>query len=170
MAKSWSFYNYTENLTFSFFIDWFNPFSNKIGGKAVSCGVIIMFCLNLSYHLWHKPENTFFAGITPPPHEPSVVTISALLNPLVKQLKLFYSGIITQTHRHPTGTVIQLVVLSAIGDLPAIWKALGYAGIAAYHFCSFCKLDRSKYHKWPLTDLWVDDLIIKRLKKAKFRQ
>ena len=27
-----------------------------------------------------------------------------------------------------------------------------------------------KYHKWPLTDLWVNDLIIKRLKKAKFRQ
>ena len=26
------------------------------------------------------------------------------------------------------------------------------------------------YHKWPLTDLWVDDLIIKRLKKVKFRQ
>ena len=25
------------------------------------------------------------------------------------------------------------------------------------------------YHKWPLTDLWVDDLIIKRLKKVKFR-
>ena len=26
------------------------------------------------------------------------------------------------------------------------------------------------YHKWLLTDLWVDDSIIKRLKKAMFRQ
>ena len=26
------------------------------------------------------------------------------------------------------------------------------------------------YHKWPLTNLWLVDLIFKRLKKAKFRQ
>jgi len=39
------------NLTFSFFIDWFNPFTNKIAGKTVSCGAIMMFCLNLPYAL-----------------------------------------------------------------------------------------------------------------------
>ena len=31
------------------------------------------------------------------------------------------------------------------------------------------KITCPSYHKWPLTDLCVDDLIIKRLKKAKFR-
>ena len=95
-----------KNLIFSFFINWFNPFSNKIGGKTVSCGTIMMFCLNFPYYLQHKPENTFFSGITPPPHEPSVVTITALLNPLVEQLQLFYSGIIIWTYCHPTGTMI----------------------------------------------------------------
>ena len=67
-----------------------------------------MFYLNLPYYLQYKPKNTFFADMTPLLYEPSVVTISVLLNPLVEQLKLFYSGIIIQTHCHPTETVIQL--------------------------------------------------------------
>ncbi len=35
------------NLTFSYYIDWFNPFMNKIAGKSASCGAIMLFCLNL---------------------------------------------------------------------------------------------------------------------------
>lgn len=44
------------NLTFSFYIDWFNPGLNKIAGKKVSCGAIMMFCLNLPYELQHLPK------------------------------------------------------------------------------------------------------------------
>jgi hypothetical protein len=62
-----SFTTTPGNLTFSYFIDWFNPLTNKIAGKIVSCGAIMMFCLNLPPDLRHLPENTFFAGITPPP-------------------------------------------------------------------------------------------------------
>jgi len=68
----------------------------------------MIFYLNLPYHLQYKPKNTFFVGMIPLPHELSVVTISVLLNPLVEQLKLFYSGIIIQTHCHLIGIVIQL--------------------------------------------------------------
>jgi len=71
-----------DNLTFSFFIYWFNPFTNKISGKTVSYGTIMIFCLNLPYHLQHQPENTYFAEISPSPYEPSITTITALLDPV----------------------------------------------------------------------------------------
>ena len=65
-----------------------------------------MLYLNFPYHLQHKPENTFFADIIPLPHKPSIVTITTLLNLLVEQLKLFYSGIMIWTYCHLIGTVI----------------------------------------------------------------
>jgi hypothetical protein len=82
------------NLTFSFYIDWFNlnPFTNKIAGKSVSCGAIMMFCLNLPYELQCLPQNTSFAGITPPPREPSVTTITALSDPIVDHLQTMWQG------------------------------------------------------------------------------
>jgi hypothetical protein len=71
------------NLTFSYYIDWFNPLTNKIAGKSVSCGAIMLFCLNLPYELQHLVENTFFAGITPGPKEPSPMTITAISDPII---------------------------------------------------------------------------------------
>jgi len=132
-----------NNLTFSFFIDWFNSFTNKILGKTVSCGAIMIFCLNLSYHLQHQPENTYFARITPPPYEPSVTTITALLDPIIKQLQHFYHGQVIRTYRHQAGITKRVVLLPAIGDLPAIRKALGFARVTSHHFCSFCTLHKS---------------------------
>jgi len=36
-----------------------------------------------------------------------------------------------------------VVLLPAIGDLPAIRKALGFARVTSHHFCSFCTLHKS---------------------------
>lgn len=130
------------NLTFSFFIDWFNPLTNKIAGKSVSCGAIMMFCLNLPYELQHLPENTFFAGITPPPKEPTMTTITAVVDPIIDHLGGMFTGRRLCTHRHPQGVQRRVAVLPAIGDLLAMRKALGFAGVASHNFCSFCKLKR----------------------------
>ena len=100
-----------------------------------------MCCLNLPYDLQILGEYTYFAGITPPPKEPTVTTITALMDPIVDRLKTLWHGKLIRTHRHPDGTFKRVGVLPAIGDLLAMRKALGFAGIASTnHFCSFCKL------------------------------
>jgi len=58
----------------------------------------MIFCLNLPYYLQYQPENTYFAGITPLPYEPSVTTITALLDPIVEQLQYFYHRQVIHTY------------------------------------------------------------------------
>ena len=132
------------NLTFAYFIDWFNPLLNKTAGKTVFCGAIMLICLNLPYELQHLVENTFFAGITPPPKEPSVTTITAVSDPIVDRLQALFHGKIIRTHRHPDGIVKRVAVLPVIADLMAIRKVLGFAGIKAHNFCSFCNLSHAE--------------------------
>ncbi|EKM75724.1 hypothetical protein AGABI1DRAFT_102734 [Agaricus bisporus var. burnettii JB137-S8] len=139
------------NLTFSFYIDWFNPFTNKIAGKIASCGAIIMFCLNLPYHCRHRPEYTFFAGITPPPHEPTVTTISSLLDPIVGELQELYVGKVIRSYRYPDGRLTKVAILPVIADLLAVRKALGYTSVTSHHFCSFCTLQYSEVERLDST-------------------
>jgi hypothetical protein len=156
-----SFTTTPGNLTFSYYIDWYNPLTNKISGKIISCGAIMMFCLNLPLELQYLPENIFFAGITPPPKEPTVTTITSLSDPIIKQLEKMWSGKIIHTFYHKEGTMIHVAVLPTIADLPAIRKLLGFAGTASHNFCSFCNLkikdiDSLEYHLWkPRTGVEV---------------
>lgn len=156
--------NYTStphNLTFSYYIDWFNPFTNKIAGKTASCGAIMMFCLNLPSEPQRLPENTFFAGITPPPKEPTSTTITAVSDPIIDQFEAMWQGRVIRTHRHPHGVQKRAAILPAIGDLLAVRKAMGFAGVTSHNFCSFCNLrysdidslDHAKW--WPRVGLEV---------------
>ena len=131
------------NLTFAYFINWFNPLLNKTAGKTVSCGAIMLICFNLPYELQHLVENTFFAGITPPPKEPSVTTITAVSDPIVDGLQVLFHGKIIQTYRHPTGIIKHVAVLPVIADLMAIRKVLGFVGIKARN-CWANRIDAGK--------------------------
>jgi hypothetical protein len=126
------------NLTFSYYLDWFNPFMNETGGKHISSGVIMMFCLNLPPELRHKPENVFVAGMTPPGKEPTVVTITNVANPIIDQLVPFYHGKTVPTYAHPEGETVKAGVLPLLGDAPAVRKAGGFASHSATQVCSFC--------------------------------
>jgi hypothetical protein len=142
------------NLTFSYYIDWFNPLLNKTAGKTMSCGAIMQFCLNLPYELQHLVENTFFAGITPPPKEPTVTTITAVSDPVIEHLLAMYHGKLIRTYHHPDGIIKRAAVLPVIGDLMAICKALGFAGIRSHNFCSFCDLRYSNIDCLD-SNLWI---------------
>jgi len=101
------------------------------------------FCLNLPYHLQYQLENIYFTRITPPPYEPSITTITALLDLIVKQLQHFYHRQVIHTYRHQAGITKKVVLLLAIGNLPAIHKVLGFARVISHYFCSFCTLHKS---------------------------
>jgi hypothetical protein len=141
-----------SNLTFSYYIDWFNPFLNKISGKHVSCGAIIMFCLNLPPELRHRPENIYVAAMTPPDREPDFVTISHITNPVINQLIPFYAGKVIATASHPLGTLIRVAVLPLIGDIPAVRKMGGFGSHSAEVFCTACECRLSNLESldaWP---------------------
>jgi hypothetical protein len=143
------------NLVFSYYINWFNPLTNKIAGKKVSCGAIMMFCLNLPPELQHLPENTFFAGLTPPPFKPNMVIITVVQDPIVGQLEEMYTGRIIRSFCYPTGLFRRVAVLPFIADLLALQKAGGFAGHAhKSHFCWLCLLPQDQVERldvgtWP---------------------
>lgn len=138
-----SFTTTRGNLTFSYFIDWFNPLTNKIAGKTVSAGAIMFFCLNLPPELQYRPEYTYFAAITPLPKEPDMETITAVSDPVISQVERLWAGRVLRSYRYPEGISRRVGVLPAIGDLLAMRKALGFAGVGSFaHFCSFCLLHK----------------------------
>ncbi|KAJ7111310.1 hypothetical protein C8R44DRAFT_742435 [Mycena epipterygia] len=95
-------------------------------------------------NMWHFEDNTYFAGITPPPKEPTVTTMTALLDPVVDQFQGMWEGKLVPTYNHPEGDFYRVAILAAIGDLLALKKALGFAGHASHNFCSYCKLQRGE--------------------------
>ena len=109
-------------------------------GKKISCGAIILYCLNLPPDLRYKPENVFIIGLTPSPYFPDVTTISHLLDPVVNALAKYgiAPGQLIPTYNHPNGAWIQARVAPLIADLEASRKASGFLSHAATMFCSFC--------------------------------
>ncbi|KAJ7633441.1 hypothetical protein DFH06DRAFT_1140154 [Mycena polygramma] len=97
--------------------------------------------------MWHLEENAFFAGITPPPKEPTVTTMSALLDPVMAQFQGMWEGKMVPTYNHPEGDLYRVAIIVAIGDLLALKKALGFASHASSNFCSMCKLQRCDIDK-----------------------
>lgn len=125
---------------FSLGFDFFNPLTNKQGGKKLSVGALLLVCLNLPPYERYKPENMFLAGIIPGPKEPALDSLNSYLIPIVDSFeKLWRDGVqFTKTHDLPSGRLVRCAIVAVICDLPAAKKIGGFASCKHEHFCSIC--------------------------------
>lgn len=121
-------------------------------GKIVSCGAIILYCLNLPSEIRYLLENIFIVGLTPSPFKPDAVTLIHLLDPVIDTiLQYLPPGKQITTHYHPEGVKIQARIIPLIADLPAAREAGGFLSHSATHFCSFCNCKSSDVESLDFT-------------------
>ncbi|KZV78137.1 hypothetical protein EXIGLDRAFT_577645, partial [Exidia glandulosa HHB12029] len=149
-----AFTSIKHNLVFCFYLDWFNPFGNKKGGKVVSCGAIMLACMNLPPEIRYLPENLFFCGVMPPPFSADVITLSHLIAPIISQLVALFVGMLFATFEHPDGVWVRAAILPIIADLGAIRKLCGYRWRAATTIKARKEITDEAGIRWsPLHDL-----------------
>ncbi|KAG8800522.1 hypothetical protein FRC16_002711 [Serendipita sp. 398] len=133
-----SFPHEETRLLLSLAIDWFNPYHNRISGKAASTGSIFMACLNLPLEERFKEENIHFVGIMPGRQQQQY--LDGILQPLVDELKQYWDhGVyfvgIPGLNRPQ---LVRIALVQLVCDLPAARKVAGFPGHSASHNCSVC--------------------------------
>jgi hypothetical protein len=158
----------STHLIFSIFIDWFNPYSNRQGGKHASVGAIYLICMNLPISVRYRLENVYLVGVLPGPNEPSLDQVNHFLRPLVDDLiNLWFRGtFFTQTYKYKFGRLVRCAVIPLIADSPAARKAAGYEAPTSTFFCTFCTSSKFDMANFDVTS-WAPRSWKEHLKAAK---
>ncbi|MBW0529455.1 hypothetical protein O181_069170 [Austropuccinia psidii MF-1] len=130
-------------LAFSFYVDWFNAHGKST--RLASIGPIMLVCLNLPPSARLKPENCYAAGIIPGPKEPTALQLNYLLMPVIKELKELWQGYhFSPTSKGPSGSFIQVAILTAIAVVVAMRKLTEFISHSGKYFCNFCTIHKAQ--------------------------
>ncbi|KAJ3507192.1 hypothetical protein NLJ89_g6446 [Agrocybe chaxingu] len=131
-------------LIFSLSVDSFDPLGNKAASQSISSTGIWLVLLNLPWHLRHRPENMYLAGIIPGPKKPSTEEINSYVQLLVEELLLLWDpGVwFNRTYKFKLGRLIKAMLVPLICDMLALRQIIGYASSPnSHYFCTLCDLD-----------------------------
>ena len=120
------------NLAVTLNVDWFQPYKRV----KDSVGALYLCIANLPRSLRYKQENVILVGIIPGPKEPAL-TINSYLEPLVDELKEFWSGV-NITLPSGNNITVRVCLICITCDVPAIRKVCGFVGHKARLGCSKC--------------------------------
>lgn len=110
----------------------------------MSCGAILLYCLNLPLSIKFLTENTFVVGMTPTPHALTVWTIVHILESVQTMIMEFdLPRKILPTHCHPNGIAVSAQIIPLLADLQAIHKVAGHLSHSMHLFCTFCKCQKN---------------------------
>lgn len=153
--------------------DWFQPYKHTVS----SVGVVYLVIMNLPRSVCFKRNNVILLGLIPGPEEPKH-DINTFLDPLVKELSSFWTGVTVQVHNGSTivHDVIRCALLCCGCDLPAgRLKVCGFLGHSASHGCltlfpgtvgdmNYSGFDRST---WPPREIEAHRRNVQRIRESK---
>ncbi|MBW0479887.1 hypothetical protein O181_019602 [Austropuccinia psidii MF-1] len=130
-------------LAFSIYVDWFNAHGRSTW--LASIGPIMLICPNIPPSERLKPENVYVEVIIPGAKEPTSLQLNYLLMPLIKELKELWQGYhFSPTSKGPSGSFIDVSILTAIADVVAMRKLNGFISHSGNHFCTFCTIHKAQ--------------------------
>lgn len=119
----------------------------------ISCGAIVLYCLNLPLEIRFLSENVYILAMMPRDGA-DIWTMPHVLDTLRDRLIEYdLPGKLLPTFSHPNGVMGAARVYMTIADLQASKKLTGSAAATANYFCTYCllhynDLDSLDYNSW----------------------
>ncbi|KAE9407721.1 hypothetical protein BT96DRAFT_933145 [Gymnopus androsaceus JB14] len=111
----------------------------------MSCGAIVLYCMNLPLEICFQSENVLILGLMPAPHKPGTWTIFHLLGILKDYLWKFENAQTIITSNHPAGIEVAARIYLTIADMEGSKLLTGFSSHAGKWFCTYCLCRNPEY-------------------------